>query len=89
MKDSGEDNGKVDFYADEYLDLRGKICPMTFVYTKLALEKISRGKILKVTLDFPPAFKNVPDTINSQKLGRVIGEQQEGKVRTLWIRKGD
>jgi len=88
MKDTGKDSGKFDFHADEHIDLRGKICPMTFVYTKLALEKISLGKILKVTLDFPPAFKNVPNTVNTQKLGRVIGEQQEGKVRTLWIQKG-
>ena len=76
MENSGKKSGKDELYADEQLDLRGKICPMTFVYTKLALEKISRGKILKVTLDFPPAFKNVPNTVNTQKLGRVIGVQQ-------------
>jgi TusA-related sulfurtransferase len=89
MKNSRKDSGMVEFHADKNLDLRGKICPMTFVYTKLALEKISRGKILKVTLDFPPAFTNVPHSIRIQKLGRVIGEQQEGKVKTFWIQKGD
>ncbi len=88
MKSFGEDSIKVGFHADENLDLRGKICPMTFVYTKLALENISNGKILKVTLDFPPAFTNVPRSVKIQKLGRVIGEQQDGKVRTLWIQKG-
>ena len=89
MKNPGKNSGNVEFCADESLDLRGKICPMTFVYTKLALENISQGKILKVTLDFPPAFTNVPHSIKIQKLGRVIGEHQEGKVRTLWIQKGD
>ena len=89
MENSGKKSSKDELYADEQLDLRGKICPMTFVYTKLALEKISRGKILKLTLDFPPALKNVPDTINNQNLGRVIGEHQDGKVKTLWIQKGD
>lgn len=88
MKNFGKDSGKFEFHADENLDLRGKICPMTFVYTKLALENISRGKILKVTLDFPPAFTNVPRSVKIQNLGRVIGEQYEGKVGTLWIQKG-
>ena len=88
MKNSGKDKGKAAYHADENLDLRGKICPMTFVYTKLALENISNGKTLKVTLDFPPAFTNVPRSVKIQKLGRVIGEQQEGKVRTFWIQKG-
>ena len=79
MKNPGKDKAKAAYHADENLDLRGKICPMTFVYTKLALENISRGKILKVKLDFPPAFTNVPRSVKLQKLG---------KVRTFWIQKG-
>jgi TusA-related sulfurtransferase len=87
MKHPDKDTEKEAFHADESIDLRGRICPLTFVYTKLALEKLSRGKVLEVTLDYPPAFANVPRSIKIQKLGRVIGEKQDGKVKTLWIKK--
>ncbi len=32
------------------LDIRGKVCPMTFVYTKLKLEEMKSGELLKVIL---------------------------------------
>nr|MDO8117124.1 sulfurtransferase TusA family protein [Candidatus Sigynarchaeota archaeon] len=36
---------------DKEIDLTGKICPMTFVYTKLALEQMHQGQLLMVLLD--------------------------------------
>ncbi len=42
------------------LDITGLICPMTFVRTKLALEKLSPGDILEVTLKGAEPLKNVP-----------------------------
>jgi len=42
------------------LDITGLICPMTFVRTKLALEKLSPGDILEVTLKGPEPLLNVP-----------------------------
>jgi len=32
----------------ETISLKGEVCPMTFVKTKLALEKISAGERIKV-----------------------------------------
>jgi len=74
--------------ADVELDLRGKKCPMTFVYTKLALEKLASGQRLQVVLDYPPSFINVPRSVQLQKLGEVIFETPEdGAEKTLWIKK--
>ncbi len=73
--------------ADDVIDLRGKICPMTFVYTKLALEKLQAGQVLKVILDYPPAFKNVPRSVASQALGEVIAKRTEGETKVFWIKK--
>jgi TusA-related sulfurtransferase len=74
--------------ADVTLDLKGKQCPMTFVYTKLGLEKMQPGQVLKVILDYIPSFTNVPRSIELQHLGEVINEQQDGEDnKTLWIRK--
>ena len=54
------------------LDIKGKICPMTFVYTKLTLEKLYSGDILKIILDYPPAVENIPGNCNRQGLAKVL-----------------
>lgn len=73
--------------VDEIIDLRGRVCPMTFVYTKLALEKMQPGQILKVILDYPPAFKNVPQSVTAQGLGEVIAKRKDGDAKAFWIKK--
>ncbi len=42
------------------LDLRGEICPYTFVRTRLALEAMPLGSSLRVVVDHEPAVRNVP-----------------------------
>lgn len=42
------------------LDLRGEVCPFTFVRTKLALEQIEIGGTLRVITDHAPAARNIP-----------------------------
>jgi tRNA 2-thiouridine synthesizing protein A len=42
------------------LDLRGEICPFTFVRTKLALEALPFGATLRVITDHEPASRNIP-----------------------------
>lgn len=69
------------------LDIRGKVCPMTFVYTKLALEKISAGELLEITLDFPAAVKNIPASCKRQSLGEVTYIKAFDKEEKVWILK--
>ena len=79
---------KAAISADETLDLRGKKCPMTFVYTKLALEKLQTHQVLEVILDYAPSFTNVPRSLQLQQLGEVVKEQEETPgEKILWIRK--
>jgi tRNA 2-thiouridine synthesizing protein A len=42
------------------VDLRGEVCPYTFVRTKLALEDLEDGDELTLLLDHRPAFESVP-----------------------------
>jgi TusA-related sulfurtransferase len=44
----------------QVLDLRGEVCPYTFVRTKLALESMAPGAELVVVVDHEPATRNVP-----------------------------
>jgi TusA-related sulfurtransferase len=74
--------------ADAVIDLRGKKCPMTFVYTKLELEKLESGQILEIILDYAPSFTNVPRSVELQDLGDIISQTAETVgEKTLWIRK--
>ena len=42
------------------LDIRGEVCPFTFVRTKLALEALPIGARLRVITDHEPAVRNIP-----------------------------
>ena len=41
-------------------DVRGEICPFTFVHAKLALEALPIGATLRVLVDHEPAVRNLP-----------------------------
>ena len=74
-------NNNKDLNQDKIteLDIRGKACPMTFVYTKLILEKLNSGDKLKVILDFPPAVENIPENCRRQDLAKLLKIKEIGK----------
>jgi tRNA 2-thiouridine synthesizing protein A len=41
-------------------DIRGEVCPFTFVRTKLALEAVPIGATIRVVTDHEPAARNIP-----------------------------
>jgi len=51
---------------DVELDLRGEVCPYTFVKSKLALEEMAVGQVLRVIVDYPPATENVPRSMRNE-----------------------
>ncbi|MBS1263265.1 MAG: hypothetical protein MAG715_00439 [Methanonatronarchaeales archaeon] len=51
---------------DETLDIRGVVCPYTFVKTKLGLESMDSGEVLCVEVDYEPATRNVPRSLKEQ-----------------------
>lgn len=52
--------------VDWELNLRGEICPYTFVKSKLALEDLEPGKVLRVIVDNPESAENVPRSLVSE-----------------------
>ncbi|MHB1161525.1 MAG: sulfurtransferase TusA family protein [Chloroflexota bacterium] len=49
--------------TDREIDLRGEVCPYTFVWSKLSLEEMEAGQILRVVVDHLPATTNVPRSL--------------------------
>ena len=52
--------------VDQELDLKGEVCPYTFVKTKLALEMMEPGQVLQVIVDHLPAVENVPRSVANE-----------------------
>lgn len=50
----------ADFKIDREINLKGEVCPYTFIKSKLALEEMENGQILKVIVDFKEAVEEVP-----------------------------
>lgn len=48
------------------MDIRGEVCPYTFVKTRLALEEMQPGQTLRVLVDYEPAIRNVPRSVRVQ-----------------------
>ena len=49
--------------VDCFLDITGEVCPMTFVKTKLMLERLAPGTIAEVRLRAGEPLDNVPRSV--------------------------
>jgi TusA-related sulfurtransferase len=74
--------------ADRDIDITRDVCPMTFVKTRIALDRLSPGQTLLVRLRGGEPTRNVPRTAAEQ--GHTVLEQREEADGTvlLLIRKG-
>ena len=74
--------------ADRELDITAEVCPMTFVRTRLALDRMARGQTLLVRLRGEEPLRNVPRT--ARELGHeVISlETDADGVASLLLRRG-
>jgi tRNA 2-thiouridine synthesizing protein A len=80
------DNSKIT-KTDKELDLSGDVCPITFVKSKLMLEKMNSGQTLKVTLDYAPSAVNVPRSLehDGHRVLKVAEIQKE--VWEVYVKK--
>lgn len=73
--------------ADKKIDIRGLVCPYTFVKSKLAIEAMEVGQVLEILLDYPEATNSIPKSMedHGQKVLRV--EKINDKDWVIVIRK--
>lgn len=51
---------------DKELNLKGKVCPYTFIESMLALEEMEIGEVLRIIVDYPPAVCDVPKSLKNE-----------------------
>ncbi len=74
--------------AEFDLDLRGVVCPMNFVKTRLFLDKIQEGDLVRVLLDGGEPVESVSTSVEQD--GHRIEAREEAQQGhfMLSIRKG-
>ena len=85
MKNSGVEEQS----HDREVDITTETCPMTFVRTRLALDRMAPGQVLRVALRGDEPRRNVPRTATEQ--GHAVLAQQEmgdGVLHLLIRKKG-
>lgn len=71
---------------DEKIDLRGVLCPINFVKTKLKLEMMEEGQVLEVTLDDGEPMRNVPRSVKEEG-HKIIKVEKLGEDYKICIKK--
>jgi tRNA 2-thiouridine synthesizing protein A len=74
--------------ANKVLDITAEVCPMTFVRTRLALDRMAPGELLLVLLRGEEPRRNVPQTASQH--GHAVLQQQTDSagVTRLLLRVG-
>ena len=77
----------TDIKADKTLDIKGQVCPYTFVRSKLAIEKMNLGETLEIITDHKAASENVPKSMENEGQ-KVLKIDQTGENEWhLFVRK--
>jgi len=70
---------------DKTLDVRGEICPNPDVRTLTTLEKMEKGQILEVLVDYPLSVERIPRNVEKRKHRVVKVEQVKGPEHRILI----
>jgi len=72
---------------DRELDIRGEVCPFTFVKSKLVLEEMEKGQILRVIVDYKPSAESVPKSMREEGQEVIAVNPINDKEWEIIIRK--
>jgi tRNA 2-thiouridine synthesizing protein A len=58
---------------DKKINIKGLVCPYTFVKSKLAVEDLEIGQVLEILLDYEEASRSIPKSMedHGQKVLKV------------------
>lgn len=73
---------------DQHLDISRDVCPMTFVRTRLALDRLAPGQTLLVRMRGDEPRRNVPRTAMEQGHAVLSQHDEPDGTTALLLRKG-
>ena len=84
MADYVSENGVK---ADDFVDITDKVCPLTFVKAKVALEELDDGQILAIKLNDGEPVQNVPRSFKEDGHQILKLDDNEDGTYTLYVKK--
>lgn len=72
---------------DEKVDITDKVCPMTFVAAKAAIEELEDGQILAVRMNDGEPVQNVPRSFKEDGHKVLKLSDNDDGTYTLYVRK--
>lgn len=77
----------MDIKYDEFVDITDKVCPLTFVKAKVAIEEIEDGEVLAIRMNDGEPVQNVPRSFkeDGHKILKLL--DNEDGTYTLLVRK--
>ena len=76
-----------DFEINKELDITGEICPFTFVKSKLVLETMEKGQVLRVIVDYEPSAVSVPKSMTDEGQEVLATNKIDDKRWEIIVRK--
>lgn len=70
---------------DKTLDVRGEICPNPDIKARAALEKMGKGQILEILLDYPLSVERVPRNAENRQHRVILIERASGAEHRILI----
>jgi tRNA 2-thiouridine synthesizing protein A len=71
---------------DQTIDITNEVCPMTFVRTKLKLERMRPGEVLSVRLRGEEPLRNVPRAAREEGHA-ILAVDADGENHIVTIRR--
>ena len=72
---------------DDEVDITDKVCPMTFVKAKVAMEELDDGEVLAVRMNDGEPVQNVPRSFKADGHQILKLLDNEDGTYTLFVRK--
>ncbi len=73
--------------VDKTINIKGLVCPYTFVQAKLAMEDMAVGEVLEIVLDYEQASCSLPKTMENHGQKVLSVEKINDTDWLLLIRK--
>ena len=72
---------------DKKINIKGLVCPYTFVKAKLAIESMEVGEVLEILLDYEEASRSIPKSMEDHGQRVLKVEKINDTDWVLLIRK--
>lgn len=72
---------------DGYVDITDKVCPLTFVKAKVAIEELENGQILAVRMNDGEPVQNVPRSFKDDGHQVLQLDDNNDGTYTLYVQK--